>query len=94
LPPNNKKAKKLNEQLEMSCFYKNSPFLIRVIAGVFTSKIHFSKNKGSLKAAERIAFIVDGVVELFLPFDSRIKLSVGDYVKGGESVMGYFAYKD
>jgi phosphatidylserine decarboxylase len=94
LPPNKKNAKKLNEQLELSCSSKNSPFVIRIIAGVFTQKIYFAKSKGALKAGERIAFVVDGAVELFLPFDSRIKLSVGDYVKGGESVMGYFSYKD
>jgi phosphatidylserine decarboxylase len=94
LLPNRKEAQKLNEQLEMSCLYKNSPFIIRIIAGVFTRKIHFAKNKGVLKAGDRIAFIADGVIELFLPFDSRINLSVGDYVKSGESVMGYFNYKD
>jgi phosphatidylserine decarboxylase len=94
LPPHKKEAEKLNERLEMNCSYKDSLFAIRITAGVFARKIYFSKSKGNLKAAERIAFITDGMVELFLPFDSRIKFSVGDYVKGGESVMGYFSYKD
>ncbi|MDR0579511.1 MAG: phosphatidylserine decarboxylase [Campylobacteraceae bacterium] len=94
LLPDKKEAQKLNERLEMKYSYKDSSFIIRVIAGVLARKIHFAKSKGAIKAGERIAFITDGIVELFLPYDSRIKLSVGDYVKGGESIMGYFAYKD
>ncbi|MDR2080433.1 MAG: phosphatidylserine decarboxylase [Campylobacteraceae bacterium] len=93
LPPNKKEAQKLNEQLEMNCIFQNSQFSIRIIAGVLARKIYFAKSKGFLKSCERIAFVTDGIVELFLPFDSRIKLSMGDYVKGGESVIGYFAYK-
>jgi phosphatidylserine decarboxylase len=92
LPPDKKEAQKLNEQLEMKYSYKNSSFIIRIIAGVLARKIHFAKSNGTVKAGERIAFVTDGIVELFLPYDSRIKLSVGDYVKGGESIMGYFAY--
>ncbi|MDR1460042.1 MAG: phosphatidylserine decarboxylase [Campylobacteraceae bacterium] len=94
LPPHKKEAEKLNERLEINCSYKNLSFVIRIVAGVFAKKINLAKNKGSLKAGERIAFVTDGIVELFLPFDSRIKLSIGDYVKGAESVIGYFAYKD
>ncbi|MDR0408286.1 MAG: phosphatidylserine decarboxylase [Campylobacteraceae bacterium] len=94
LPPHKKEAEKLNERLDINFSCKDSSFAIRILSGVFAGKIHLAKNRGNVKAGERIAFIADGAVELFLPFDSRIKLSVGDYVKGGESVIGYFSYKD
>ncbi|MDR2100429.1 MAG: phosphatidylserine decarboxylase [Campylobacteraceae bacterium] len=93
LPPHKKEAKSLNERLEINCTFYNLPFSMRIIAGVFARKIHFAKSKGFLKSGERIAFVTDGIVELFLPYDSRLKLSIGDYVKGGESVIGYFSYK-
>ncbi|MDR1285555.1 MAG: phosphatidylserine decarboxylase [Campylobacteraceae bacterium] len=94
LPPHKKEAEKLNERLEINCSFQKSSFIIRIVAGVFARKIYFAKNRGNIKAGERIAFITDGIVELFLPFDSRLKLSIGDYVKGAKSVIGYFAYKD
>jgi phosphatidylserine decarboxylase len=94
LPPYAKEAFILNERIDMKCAKGNSNFAIRLRAGAFSRRLYLSKERGSIRSGARVAFMVDGIVELFLPFDSRIKLSVGDYVKGGESVMGYFSYKD
>ncbi|MDR2790740.1 MAG: phosphatidylserine decarboxylase [Campylobacteraceae bacterium] len=94
LPPHAKEAFILNERIDMKCAKGNDNFAIRLRAGAFSRRLYLSKEKGNIRSGARVAFMVDGIVELFLPFDSRIKFSTGDYVKGGESVMGYFAYKD
>jgi phosphatidylserine decarboxylase len=94
LTPNTKTAERLNEQIELKCAHKNLPFYMRITAGSFSKKISLGKERGNIKSGARIAFMVDGTVELFLPLNSRIKLSIGDNVKGGESVIGYLAYKE
>ncbi|MDR0666344.1 MAG: phosphatidylserine decarboxylase [Campylobacteraceae bacterium] len=93
LPPYTKEALALNECVDIKCVKNSDNFAMRLRAGVFSRKLYLSKDRGNIRAGTRIAFMVDGTVELFLPLEARIKLSIGDYVKGGESVMGYFAYK-
>jgi phosphatidylserine decarboxylase len=93
LPPYKKIASILNERIDFKCSHKDTPFAIRIRAGMFSKKIYLGKERGNLKAGARIAFMVDGTVELFLPLDSRIKISIGDQIKGGESIIGYLAYK-
>ena len=90
LPPFNKLSKKLNERVLMKCKKDTNSFYMKIRAGMFCRKVHLSSVRGNMKSGNRIAFIVDGSVELFLPINSRIKLSVGDYVKSGESILGYF----
>jgi len=93
LPPYKKIASALNERIDFKCSHNNTPFFMRVQAGMFSKKIYLGYGRGELKAGSRIAFMVDGSVELLLPLDSRVKVSIGAHVKGGESVIGYFAYK-
>ncbi|MDR1008359.1 MAG: phosphatidylserine decarboxylase [Campylobacteraceae bacterium] len=94
LPPYTKEALTLNERVNIKCIKGDDNFAMRLRAGIFSRKLYLSKERGNIRAGTRIAFMVDGTVELFLPLETRIKLSIGDYVKGGESIMGYFAYKD
>ncbi|MDR0762169.1 MAG: phosphatidylserine decarboxylase [Campylobacteraceae bacterium] len=93
LPSYIKEALVLNERIDIKCAKGDENFSIRLIGSTFSRKLYLSKERGNIRAGTRIAFMVDGMVELFLPFETRIKLSIGDYVKGGESVIGYFAYK-
>jgi phosphatidylserine decarboxylase len=93
LPPYTKEALALNERIDIKCAKGDDNFAIKLRAGIFSRKLYLSKERGNIRVGTRIAFMVDGTVELFLPLEARIKLSIGDYVKGGESVMGYFAYK-
>lgn len=94
LPPLRKEAFVLNERIDLKCAKGDNSFALRVRAGAFSRRLYLSKERGSIRAGTRIAFMVDGIVELFLPFDTRIKLSIGDYIKGAQSVIGYFAHKD
>lgn len=92
LPVFKKNADILNERATIQCLHEEKPFIMKLRCGVFNRKIDLTKTRGVLKAGTRVAFMNEGVVELFLPVDSRIKLSVGDYVKSGESVIGYLAF--
>ncbi len=93
LPINTMLNKKLGEKVSLTCKSKYSEILLSVNAGAFARKIELFKTIGPLKSAQRFGLLVEGDIELYLPLDSRVKVAVGDEVKSGESVLGYFAHK-
>ncbi len=93
LPTKLELSKKLGERVILTCKSNYSELLINVNAGVYARKIELFKTIGPLKSAQRFGLLVEGDVELYLPLDSRVKVAVGDEVKAGESVLGYFAHK-
>ena len=86
-------SKKLGERVSLSCKSDYSELFLNINAGVYARKIDLFKTIGPLKSAQRFGLLVEGDVELYLPLDSRVKVAVGDEVKAGESVLGYFAHK-
>jgi len=86
-------SKKLGERVSLVCRSDYSELFININAGVYSRKIDLFKTIGPLKSAQRFGLLVEGDVELYLPLDSRVKVAVGDEVKAGESVLGYFAHK-
>lgn len=93
LPTNTFLNKKLGERATLTCEGAYSELFININAGVFARKIELFKTVGPLKSAQRFGLLVEGDIELYLPLDSRVKVAVGDEVKAGESVLGYFAHK-
>ena len=93
VPTNTVLNKKLSERATLICDSGYSELLININAGVFARKIELFKTVGPLKSAQRFGLLVEGNIELYLPLDSRVKVAVGDEVKAGESVLGYFAHK-
>ena len=87
-------SKKLGERVILTCKSSYNELFININAGVFARKIELFKTVGPLKSAQRLGLLVEGNVELYLPLDSRVKVAVGDEVKAGESVLGYFAHKE
>lgn len=86
-------SKKLGERVSLTCKSDYSELFLNINAGVYARKIELFKTIGPLKSAQRFGLLVEGDVELYLPLDSRVKVAVGDEVKAGESVLGYFAHK-
>ncbi len=86
-------SKKLGERAILTCKSNYNELFININAGAFARKIELFKTVGPLKSAQRFGLLVEGDVELYLPLDSRVKVAVGDEVKAGESVLGYFAHK-
>ncbi len=94
LPSGSKLSKKIGERASLSCSSSYSELFIVINAGAFARKIELFKTVGPLKSAQRFGLLVEGNIELYLPLDSRVKVSIGDEVKAGESVLGYFAHKE
>ncbi|WP_024954335.1 phosphatidylserine decarboxylase [Sulfurospirillum arcachonense] len=86
-------SKELGEKVTLTCKSSYSELFMNINAGRFARKIELFKTVGPLKSAQRFGILVEGNVELYLALDTRIKVAVGDEVKAGESVLGYFAHK-
>ena len=84
---------KLGERATLTCSSKYNELFLNITAGIFARKIELFKTVGPLKSAQRFGILVDGNIELYLALDTRVKVSVGDDVKAGESVLGYFAHQ-
>ena len=85
-------GKKLNERAILTLESTLKPIIIIVTAGFFSRSVELFKSVGPLKFAQRFGILLDGNVELLLPIDTRIKVSLGDSIRAGESVLGYFSY--
>jgi len=93
LATNTELSKKLGERVTLVCKSIYSELFININAGRLSRKIELFKTVGPLKSSQRFGLLVEGDIELFLALDSRVKVAVGDKVKAGESVLGYFAHK-
>lgn len=87
-----KLSKKLGERAIITLKSDSKSIFLIARAGFFSRSIDLFKSIGPLKFAQRFGLLLDGSIELLLPIDMRIKVSVGDDVRAGESVLGYFAY--
>ncbi len=85
-------SKKLGQRAIITLKSNSKSVLMIVRAGFFSRSIELFKSIGPLKFAQRFGLLLDGNVELLLPIDVRIKVSIGDEVRAGESVLGYFSY--
>jgi phosphatidylserine decarboxylase len=94
LPLSSKLNNQLGENIILTCSSSYSKILLKIKAGVCSRKIDLFKSVGPLKSAQRFGLLIDGGVELFVALDTRIKVSIGDSVKAGESVLGYFAIQE
>jgi len=94
LPINNEKARYLNERFAAYFEGENGKnFMLSVIAGSRATKISLYQNEDSkVRSGERVAFLKSEFqTVLYLPKSVSIKKAVGDKVKAGESLLGYFA---
>ncbi len=93
LPSHSPLFSSLDEKNTLTCKGKFASIKMIINAGLLSQRIALFDLEGVLKAGQRFAFLNDGEVTLLLPLDARIKVSLGDEVKSGMSVLGYFAYK-
>ncbi len=93
LPSHSPLFSSLDEKNTLTCKGEFASIKMIINAGLLSQRIALFDLEGVLKAGQRFAFLNDGEVTLLLPLDARIKVSLGDEVKSGMSVLGYFAYK-
>lgn len=93
LPPNSRLFSALGETKTLTCKGKYATLKMVISAGRFSQRIAIFENLGILKAGQRLGFLNDGEITLLLPLETRIKVSLGDEVKAGVDILGYFAYE-
>ena len=88
---NDEKAKFLNERVEIVANSFMGDILIKAILGKYGRRIYrFCENYKKVRKGDRYLFLSEGVIELYLPLNCRIKVVEGEKVKAVESVLGYF----
>lgn len=72
---------------------RHGPVLFRQIAGALARRIVcYSKEGEEVKQGNEMGFIKFGSrVDVFLPPDTKVKVKIGDHVKGGRSVLAEFS---
>lgn len=88
----NHRASELNEQSILGVRSEFGLVLFKQIAGVIARRIVYHCKEGDrVTAGERFGMIRYGSrVDVFFPLSGIVKVSVGDRVKGGISVLGEF----
>jgi phosphatidylserine decarboxylase len=83
-------ASEQNEQMWIGIENKNGKFLVKQIAGILARRIVCRLREGdAVVRGDRFGMIKFGSrTELFLPSGCHLRVSVGDKVKGGESIIG------
>lgn len=87
------RASELNEQSVIGLRSDKGPILFKQIAGVVARRIVYHCNSGDrVQAGERFGMIRYGSrVDVFLPLDASINVSLKDKVKGGSTILGEFS---
>ena len=86
-------AKSLGEKKVLTCKGSFGEFKMAIYKGRFARTIFLGDISMPFKATQRLGFLSEGSVALFLPLETRISVVLNDDVKAGESVLGYFPYK-
>jgi phosphatidylserine decarboxylase len=87
----NEKAKLLNERVEIIGTSFKGDILLTCIAGKYSKKIYrFCENFKKVRKGDRYLFLNEGLIDLYLPLECRIKVVEGEKVKAVETVLGYF----
>ncbi len=89
LPAYKREASVQNEQNELELSDDSLKVTVRQIAGVVARRIICYKEKGDrLNRGERFGLIQFGSrVDVLLPPEVRVRVSVGDRLKGGQSIL-------
>jgi phosphatidylserine decarboxylase len=90
LPAFDDKASLRNEQNTVTIEQAETRVVFKQIAGLIARRIVFWKRQGdAVDRGERVGMIKFGSrVDVFLPRGSRLRVKLGDRVKGGVSVLG------
>lgn len=85
------KASLDNEQNSMIIHTGKEKVLVKQIAGLIARRIVcWAKEGDNYSLGERFGLIRFGSrVDLFLPLSAEVKVSLGDHVAGGSSIIGY-----
>jgi phosphatidylserine decarboxylase len=80
----------LNAQQLLTCKTNSAPLYLALITGMWARTLRIYGRKNQVKLGERIGFLGEGRAGMYLPLSTRLRVSLGQQVKAGESVLGYF----
>jgi phosphatidylserine decarboxylase len=86
-------ASEFNERMEIGIEGPRGKFLVKQIAGILARRIVCRVRKGDpVTRGDRFGMIKFGSrTELFLPTSVRLRVTVGEQVHGGETIIGDFS---
>jgi len=88
---NSPKASELNEQNRVLFKNEISEIVVNQIAGFITRRIVMFRDLGPIRLAERYGMITFGSqVDVYLPLNTKLKVTEFQKLKGGETLIGYF----
>lgn len=84
------KASELNEQNRVLFENENTQIEVNQIAGFLTRRIVMFRDLGKIDLAERYGMIIFGSqVDIYLPLETKIKVTEFQKIKAGETLLGY-----
>ncbi|NWF67434.1 MAG: hypothetical protein HXX81_08220 [Campylobacterales bacterium] len=88
------KSSILNENLQLELKSDDKNININILATSFANRIYFyHNNNDELGKSQRMGFLLSGIIELELPKNIQLHCDIGDSVKSGETILGYFKYE-
>ncbi len=81
-------SKRLNERVFILAKAAEQDIALRICAGSLDRNLKLDDFTYELKSGDKMGFLLNGKVHLFVPQSSRIHAGVGDYVRLG-SLLGY-----
>ncbi len=89
------KASELNEQNRVLFENEFGKIVVNQIAGFITRRIVMFRDIGPIRLAERYGMIMFGSqVDVYLPLNTKIKVTEFQKLKAGESLIGYLNEKN
>lgn len=81
-------SERMNERVFISAFAEGQRIGLRVCAGSLDRKLKLDNIPYDLNRGDKMGFLVNGSVHLFLPRQCRIYAGLGDHISSG-SLLGY-----
>lgn len=81
-------SERMNERAFISAFVEGQRIVLRICAGSLDRRLKLDNIPRDLHCGDKIGFLINGSVHLFLPKQSRIYVGLGDCISSG-SLLGY-----
>ncbi|MCH5335824.1 MAG: phosphatidylserine decarboxylase [Campylobacter sp.] len=81
-------AKRMNERVFILAKAEGQKIALRIYAGSLDRKLKLDNISYDLNCGDKLGFLINGSIHLFLPKQARIYAGLGDYISSG-SLLGY-----
>lgn len=85
-----KSAKTMNERVCVFASANEHRVILKIYAGSLDRKLKLDNFSYELNSGEKLGFLINGTLSIFIPKNTRIHVGLGDEIKSG-SLLGYLA---